>query len=281
MISQSQEPKRIFLNNDATWWRQAAVYQIYPRSFADANSDGIGDLRGITSRVSYLKELGVEAVWMSPFYPSALADGGYDVDDYRNVDPRIGTLDDFAEMVTALHGAGIKIIVDVVPNHCSNQHEWFRAAVAAGKGSPERERFIFRDGKGKHGELPPNNWPSIFGGGAWTRVTEPDGTPGQWYFHIFAKEQPDLNWNHSDVREDFLTTLRFWCDRGVDGFRVDAAHFLTKDLDPSYDDLAQPMAEKFPDGQHPLYDRDDLLDIYQEWRDVFNEYDPPRFAAAT
>ena len=280
MISQSQEPKRIFLNNDATWWRQAAVYQIYPRSFADANGDGIGDLRGITSRVSYLKELGVEAVWMSPFYPSALADGGYDVDDYRNVDPRIGTLDDFAEMVTALHGAGIKIIGDVVPNHCSNLHEWFRAAVAAGKGSPERERFIFRDGKGKHGELPPNNWPSIFGGGAWTRVTEPDGTPGQWYFHIFAKEQPDLNWNHSDVREDFLTTLRFWCDRGVDGFRVDAAHFLTKDLDPSYDDLAQPMAEKFPDGQHPLYDRDDLLDIYQEWRDVFNEYDPPRFAVA-
>ncbi|SHI55225.1 alpha-glucosidase [Tessaracoccus bendigoensis DSM 12906] len=268
--------------NAPDWWRQAVVYQIYPRSFADANGDGIGDLVGITSRVGYLKELGVDAVWLSPFYPSALADGGYDVDDYRDVDPKIGTLDEFDEMVAALHAAQIKVVVDIVPNHSSNRHEWFKAAVAAGKGSPERERYIFRDGKGEAGELPPNAWPSGFGGPAWEQVIEPDGSQGQWYLHLFAKEQPDFNWDHPDVHADFLKTLRFWSDRGVDGFRVDVAHGLKKNLDPAFDAIARILegTDLFGDGQHPLWDRDEVHEVYAEWRAVFNEYDPPRTAVA-
>lgn len=264
------------------WWRQAVVYQIYPRSFADANGDGIGDLKGITSRVDYLRELGVDAVWLSPFYPSELADGGYDVADYREVDPRIGTLDDFDEMVAALHVARIKVVVDIVPNHSSDRHEWFRAALASPKGSPERDRYIFRDGKGDNGELPPNNWKSIFGGGAWERITEPDGTPGQWYLHLFAKEQPDFNWDNPEIRADFLKTLRFWSDRGVDGFRIDVAHGLTKNLDPAFDAVSDILGSTalFDDGQHPLWDRDEVHEVYAEWRRVFNEYDPPRTAVA-
>ncbi len=264
------------------WWRQAVVYQIYPRSFADANGDGIGDLAGITSRVDYLAGLGVDAVWLSPFYPSALADGGYDVDDYRDVDPRIGTLAEFDEMVSALHNAGIKVVVDIVPNHSSDRHEWFQAALAAPKGSPERDRYIFRDGKGEDGELPPNLWQSTFGGPAWERITEPDGTPGQWYLHLFTKEQPDLNWDNPEVNEDFLKTLRFWSDRGVDGFRVDVAHGLKKNLDPAFDALAQILngTEMFVDGGHPLWDRDEVHEVYADWRSVFNEYDPPRTAVA-
>ncbi|RZU63407.1 glycoside hydrolase family 13 protein [Zhihengliuella halotolerans] len=266
----------------ADWWRQASVYQIYPRSFADANGDGIGDLKGITSKVGYLQELGIEAVWLSPFYPSELADGGYDVADYRDVDPKIGTLADFDEMTAALHAAGIKVIVDIVPNHTSDQHEWFREALAAPEGSDARDRYIFREGKGENGELPPNNWTSIFGGPAWERITEPDGTPGQWYFHLFAKEQPDLNWDRRDVREDFLKTLRFWSDRGVDGFRIDVAHSLTKNLDEAYDALTTILGDWsiFEDGQHPIWDRDEVHEIYAEWREVFNSYDPPRTAVA-
>ncbi|KWR70521.1 alpha-amylase [Arthrobacter sp. W1] len=268
--------------DDALWWRQASVYQIYPRSFADANGDGIGDLKGVTSRVPYLKALGIDAVWLSPFYPSALADGGYDVDDYRDVDPKIGTLEDFDEMTAALHQAGIKVIVDIVPNHSSDRHEWFQAALAAGPGSPERERYIFRDGKGEHGELPPNNWTAIFGGSAWQRITEPDGTPGQWYFHLFAPEQPDFNWKNPEVHADFETTLRFWSDRGVDGFRIDVAHGLTKNLDPAFDHLKSVLSgqDLFEDGQHPIWDRDEVHDIYAEWRKIFNEYTPPRIAVA-
>ncbi|MEA5453550.1 glycoside hydrolase family 13 protein [Sinomonas sp. JGH33] len=269
--------------HDADWWRQAAVYQIYPRSFADASGDGIGDIKGITSKVPYLAELGVDAVWLSPFYPSALADGGYDVDDYRNVDPRLGTLEDFDEMVAALHGAGIKVIADIVPNHTSDRHEWFQEALAAPKGSPARQRYIFRDGLGENGELPPNDWTSIFGGGAWERITEPgpEQTPGQWYFHLFAKEQPDLNWDNPEVHEDFLTTLRFWSDRGVDGFRVDVAHGLKKDFDaelPSLETIHR--ADLFNNGEHPLWDRDEVHTVYAEWRKVFNEYNPPRTAVA-
>lgn len=264
------------------WWRQAVVYQIYPRSFADANGDGIGDLKGITSRVKYLSELGVDAVWLSPFYPSELADGGYDVADYRDIDPKIGTLADFDEMVAALHAARIKVVVDIVPNHSSDQHEWFQAALVSPKGSPERNRYIFRDGKGEGGELPPNNWKSIFGGSAWERVTEPDGTPGQWYLHLFAKEQPDFNWDNPEVHADFLKTLRFWSDRGVDGFRIDVAHGLTKNLDPAFDAVSDILGSTamFDDGQHPLWDRDEVHDVYAEWRKVFNEYDPPRTAVA-
>jgi len=270
---------------DPNWWRQASVYQIYPRSFSDSNGDGLGDIKGITAKVPYLKELGIDAVWLSPFYPSALADGGYDVDDYRNVDPKLGTLEDFAEMSAALHEAGIKLIADIVPNHSSDRHEWFQEALAAPKGSAARDRYIFRDGLGENGELPPSDWDSVFGGPAWERITEPDGTPGQWYMHIFAKEQPDLNWSNREIRDDFLKTLRFWSDRGVDGFRVDVAHALTKDLtEPLISKVelsaANTGTDGFPDGSHPFWDRDEVHEIYAEWREVFNEYNPPRTAVA-
>jgi alpha-glucosidase len=270
---------------DPNWWRQASVYQIYPRSFSDSNGDGLGDIKGITARVPYLKSLGIDAVWLSPFYPSALADGGYDVDDYRDVDPKLGTLDDFDQMAAALHAAGIKLIADIVPNHSSDRHEWFREALASPKGSAARDRYLFRDGKGPNGEFPPSDWDSVFGGPAWERITEPDGTPGQWYMHIFAKEQPDLNWSNREIRDDFLKTLRFWSDRGVDGFRVDVAHALTKDLtEPliSKVDLsaANTGTDGFPDGSHPFWDRDEVHEIYAEWREVFNEYNPPRTAVA-
>jgi alpha-glucosidase len=263
--------------NDAqlpAWWRQAVVYQVYPRSFADANGDGIGDIRGVTSRVPYLKELGVDAVWLSPFYPSALADGGYDVADYRDVDPRLGTLDDFDEMLEALHGESIKVVVDIVPNHTSDQHAWFQEALAAGPGSAARARYIFRDGTGPGGSEPPADWVSVFGGSAWERV--PDG---QWYFHNFAKEQPDLDWSNPEVRADFVKTLRFWSDRGVDGFRIDVAHMLTKDfVDPL---PSQAELDAMPrDGNHPMIDRDDVHEVYAEWREVFDSYDPPRTAVA-
>jgi alpha-glucosidase len=271
--------------SDPTWWRQAAVYQIYPRSFSDSNGDGLGDIKGITAKVPYLKALGIDAVWLSPFYPSALADGGYDVDDYRNVDPKLGTLADFDEMTAMLHATGIKLIVDIVPNHTSNRHEWFQEALVSPKGSAARERYIFRDGLGKNGELPPADWDSVFGGPAWERITEPDGTPGQWYMHMFAKEQPDLNWDNPEVREDFLTTLKFWSDRGVDGFRIDVAHALTKDLSEPLPSKAEigghnTGTDGFEDGSHPFYDRDEVHGIYVEWRKLFNQYTPPRTAVA-
>ncbi len=260
--------------DEAAWWRHAVVYQVYPRSFADSDGDGIGDLPGITSRVPYLRALGVDAVWLSPFYPLALADGGYDVDDYRAVDPRLGTLEDFDALVAALREAGLRLVVDLVPNHTSDRHPWFREALASPKGSPARDRYIFRDGRGPGGSEPPADWTSTFGGPAW----EPVGD-GQWYFHFFAKEQPDLNWHHREVRDDFLTTLRFWSDRGVDGFRVDVAHGLAKDLPAELPSQAE--LDAMPkDGTHPLWDRDDVHDIYAEWREVFNSYDPPRTAVA-
>ena len=257
------------------WWRQAVVYQIYPRSFADSDGDGVGDLPGITSRIWYLRSLGIDAVWLSPFYPSALADGGYDVDDYRAVDPTLGTLDDFDAMTAALHEAGVRVLIDIVPNHTSSRHAWFREALAAGKGTPARDRYIFRDGTGPDGSEPPSDWESLFGGSAWTRV--PDG---QWYLHAFAAEQPDLNWQNREVRDDFLTTLRFWFDRGVDGVRVDAAHGLAKDLSEPLAATDELPAWPFPDGSHPLWDRDDVSEIYAEWRQVFDEYDPPRIGVA-
>jgi alpha-glucosidase len=266
---------------DPNWWRQAAVYQIYPRSFYDSNGDGLGDIKGITAKVPYLKALGIDAVWLSPVYPSALADGGYDVDDYRNVDPRLGTLADFDEMAAALHEAGIKLIADIVPNHSSNRHEWFKEALVSPKGSAARDRYIFRDGLGENGDLPPADWDSVFGGPAWERITEPDGTPGQWYMHIFAKEQPDFNWSNREVRDDFLKTLRFWSDRGVDGFRIDVAHALTKDLaEPLLSKAQLPREGENAMGAHPYWDRDDVHEIYAEWRQLFNEYNPPRTAVA-
>ena len=264
--------------NSPDWWRQAVVYQIYPRSFADANGDGVGDLNGITSRVPYLADLGVDAVWLSPFYPSALADGGYDVDDYRDVDPRIGTMADFDQMVAALHAAGIKVFVDIVPNHSSNRHQWFQAALASAPGSPERDRYIFRRGVGDDHATPPSDWGAAFGGSAW----EPVGD-GWFYFHIFAPEQPDWNWRNEEVRRDFLTTLRFWSDHGVDGFRVDVAMALVKGFGADFPEVLPSRAEMeaTPIGpDHLLYDRDDLDEIYAGWREVFNEYDPPRVAVA-
>ncbi|MEU7429911.1 glycoside hydrolase family 13 protein [Streptomyces sioyaensis] len=260
---------------DDAWWRQAVVYQIYPRSFADSNGDGIGDLPGIASQVSYLRDLGVDAVWLSPFYPSALADGGYDVDDYRAVDPRIGTLEEFDDLVATLHRAGIRVVVDIVPNHTSNRHVWFREALAAPPGSAARDRYIFRRGRGPQGEEPPTDWTAAFGGPAW----EPVGD-GDWYLHLFAPEQPDLNWANQQVRTDFLTTLRFWADRGVDGFRVDVAHMLAKDLSEPLPSQAELTAGALPDGTHRLHDRDEVHEIYREWRAVFNEYHPPRTAVA-
>ncbi|HEU4567776.1 MAG TPA: glycoside hydrolase family 13 protein [Marmoricola sp.] len=269
---------------DRDWWRQAVVYQIYPRSFADQDGDGIGDLPGITSRVDYLRDLGVDAVWLSPFYPSALADGGYDVDDYRDVDPRLGTLADFDAMIEALHAAGIKLIVDIVPNHTSDRHAWFREALASPPGSPARDRYIFRDGLGPDGSEPPSDWTSVFGGPAWHRTPDPStgsGQGGQWYLHLFAPEQPDLNWANPQVRAEFVTTLRFWADRGVDGFRIDVAHALTKDLsDPLPSEADLPAQMESTDGQHPVWDRDEVHEIYREWRKVFDQYDPPRTAVA-
>lgn len=256
----------------ADWWRQAVVYQVYPRSFADSDGDGIGDLQGIISRVPYLTSLGIDAVWLSPFYPSALADGGYDVDDYRDVDPRLGTLADFDELVGTLHDNGIKLIVDIVPNHSSDRHEWFQEALAAPKNSPERDRYIFREGDG---DQPPSDWDSVFGGSAWAQIHD-----GQWYLHLFAAEQPDLNWDNDEVREDFLKTLRFWSDRGVDGFRVDVAHALKKDLTQPLPSKTTLPRQSESNGVHPLWDRDDVHDIYVEWRKVLNEYDPPKSAVA-
>ncbi|KRE31380.1 glycoside hydrolase family 13 protein [Agromyces sp. Soil535] len=264
-----------------SWWRQAVVYQVYPRSFADANGDGIGDLAGITSRTPYLASLGVDAVWLSPFYPSQLADGGYDVDDHRDVDPLLGSLDDFDELVTALHREDIKLFVDIVPNHSSTRSAWFREAMEAEPGSPARDRFIFRDGRGQSGALPPSDWPSHFGPSAWTRTRNADGTPGQWYLHLFAPEQPDYNWDNEDVREYFRGTLRFWADRGVDGFRIDVAHALVKDLSeplrskPVFVDFDNP-----PTGDDVLFDRNEVHDVYRDWRRIFDEYDPPRVAVA-
>lgn len=262
------------LRPDPNWWRQAAVYQIYPRSFADTDGDGIGDIPGIVAHADYLQGLGVDAVWLSPFYPSALADGGYDVADYRDVDPRLGTLGDFDDMVAALHGRGIRVVVDIVPNHTSDLHVWFQEALRAGRGSAARARYIFRDGTGPDGAQPPTDWVSSFGGSAWERVAD-----GQWYLHTFAKEQPDLDWSNREVRDDFLATLRFWADRGVDGFRVDVAHGLTKDLSEPLPSQAE--LERLPrDGHHPLTDRDDVQEVYAEWRQVFDSYDPPRTAVA-
>ena len=263
------------------WWRQAVIYQVYPRSFADADGDGLGDLKGITQRLGHLAALGVDALWLSPFYPSELADGGYDVADYRDVDPRLGTLDDFDAMAAEAHRLGLKVIVDVVPNHTSHQHVWFQEALRAGPGSAARDRYVFRDGRGPGGELPPTDWQSVFGGSAWCRV--PDG---QWYLHLFAPEQPDLNWENEEVRADFRTTLKFWSDRGVDGFRVDVAHALAKDLGEPLRDLGAPELSdeenltEFPPGTHPFFDRDEVHEIYRDWRKILDAYSPPRMAVA-
>ncbi|MGH9116369.1 MAG: glycoside hydrolase family 13 protein [Acidimicrobiales bacterium] len=254
----------------APWWRDAVIYQIYVRSFADSNGDGVGDLPGVRSRLAHVHELGVDAIWLNPFYPSPQADAGYDVADYRDVDPRFGTMDDLDDLVRDAHDLGIRVIVDLVPNHTSDRHAWFKAALAAEPGRPERARYLFRDGRGVNGDEPPNNWASNFGGRAWTRVTERDGTPGQWYLHLFAPEQPDLDWMNDEVRAEFESILRFWLDRGVDGFRIDVAHGLAKD--PDLRDLGDERTSGPAVEGHPHWDLDEVHDVYRGWRRVTDAY---------
>ncbi|AKN68930.1 alpha-glucosidase [Streptomyces sp. PBH53] len=255
------------------WWRDAVIYQVYPRSFADSNGDGMGDLEGVRSRLPYLRDLGVDAVWLSPFYASPQADAGYDVADYRAVDPMFGSLLDADALIRDAHAHGLRIIVDLVPNHSSDQHEWFKRALAEGPGSPLRERYHFRPGKGKDGELPPNDWESIFGGPAWTRITEPDGTPGEWYLHLFAPEQPDFNWDHPAVGDEFRSILRFWLDMGVDGFRIDVAHGLVK-ADGLPDLGAHDQLKLLGNDVMPFFDQDGVHAIYRQWRTILDEYSP-------
>ncbi len=269
------------LSLDKDWWRQAAIYQIYPRSFKDSNGDGIGDIKGITSQIDYLSSLSLDAVWLSPFYPSALADGGYDVDDYRDVDPKLGTLSDFDEMLAKLHEVGIRVFVDIVPNHSSNRHEWFKAAIASEPGSDARNRYIFRDGKGANGELPPSDWPSHFAPSAWSHESTQGGKHNQWYCHLFAPEQPDFNWDNPEVEADFLKTLRFWADRGVDGFRIDVAAGMKKDLsEPLRSQATYPGMNNPLTGDDVLFDRNEVHEVFKSWRKLFNEYSPPRVAVA-
>ena len=263
---------------DRDWWRHAVVYQIYPRSFADSNGDGVGDINGIRSRLPYLAGLGIDAIWINPWYPSPMKDAGYDVSDYRAIEPVFGTMADAEALLAEAHDAGIRVILDIVPNHTSDQHRWFQAALAAGPGSPERDRFIFRDGRGPGGDEPPNDWMSEFGGPAWTRVTEADGRPGQWYLRLFAPEQPDVNWNHPDIHAEFEQTLRFWFDRGVDGFRIDVAHGLVKDADlRDLGGLTFPLPADAPeDVQHPHWDQPGVHDVFREWRSVADSYAEPK-----
>ncbi len=252
--------------DDPTWWRSAVIYQVYVRSFADANGDGTGDLAGVRSRLPYLRDLGVDAIWFTPWYVSPLADGGYDVADYRAIDPTFGSLTEAETLIAEALELGIRTIIDIVPNHVSDQHPWFQSALGAAPGDPERARFWFRPGRGD-GSQPPTDWPSEFKGGrTWTRTTNPDGTPGEWYLHLFTAEQPDLNWDHPDVRAEHEAILRFWFDRGAAGVRIDSAALLVKDA-------AMPEVPSDPaPGGHPIHDRDEIHDIYRSWRVVADGY---------
>jgi alpha-glucosidase len=248
------------------WWPGAAIYQVYIRSFADGDGDGTGDIAGVRSRLPYLADLGIDAIWFNPWYVSPMADAGYDIADYRKVEPLFGTLPDAEALIAEAHALNIRVIIDVVPNHGSDAHVWFQAALAAGPGSPERDLFWFRPGRGEHGELPPNDWNSIFGGPGWTRIAEADGSPGEWYLHLFAPEQPDFNWGNPAVRAEFLDVLRFWLDRGADGVRIDSAALLAKDPQ---------LREVPPEGsreQHPFIDLDEVHDVYREWRQLTDSY---------
>ncbi|QEO16109.1 glycoside hydrolase family 13 protein [Agromyces intestinalis] len=255
---------------DAPWWADAVVYQVYVRSFADANGDGTGDLEGVLAHLDHLESLGVDAIWFTPWYASPMADGGYDVADYRAIDPAFGDLATAERLIAEASARGIRTIVDIVPNHVSDRHPWFRAALAAEPGSDERARFWFRPGRGACGELPPTEWISSFGGPTWTRTTDPDGRPGEWYLHVFSPAQPDLNWDHPAVRAEHEDVLRFWFDRGAAGIRVDSAAMLVKDASLP----VAPAAAGDPD--HPHLDRDGVHEIYRAWRAVADEYDDPR-----
>ena len=265
----------------SSWWRTAVIYQVYPRSFADSTGNGIGDLPGITSHLDHLATLGVDAVWLSPFYPSPQNDAGYDVSDYCDVDPIFGTLADADALISRAHELGLRVIFDVVPNHSSSEHRWFKEALAAGPGSPERARYIFREGRGPEGAEPPNNWLSMFGGPAWTRITEADGTPGPWYLHLFDATQPDFDWTNPWVADRFDEVLRFWFDRGIDGFRIDVAHGLAKapglpdvDMDPLR------TGGEWAGDDHPYWSRDAVHEVWRRWHRVANEYDGDRALVA-
>ncbi len=265
-------------NYGSQWWRSAIIYQVYPRSFADSNGDGMGDLPGITARMDSLAALGIDAIWLSPFMRSPQKDAGYDVSDYRDVDPLFGTLADFDDMVARAHELGIRVLVDLVPNHTSDQHAWFQAALAAPDGSPERAFYHFKDGRGEGGELPPNNWVSMFGGPAWTRITNPDGTAGQWYCHLFDSSQPDLNWENPAVQLAFEEILKFWLDRGVDGFRVDQPHAMGKAAGlPDHPDVERAGAG-FIEGEPspPMWFQESVHAIFRRWREILDSYDGER-----
>jgi alpha-glucosidase len=260
------------------WWRSAVVYQVYPRSFADGSGDGVGDIAGLREHLPYLADLGVDAVWISPWYPSPMKDAGYDVSDYRDVEPVFGTMAEAERLIAESHALGLRVLLDIVPNHTSDQHVWFQQALTAGPGSPERARFLFRDGSGPDGAEPPNDWESMFGGRAWTRV--PDG---QWYLHLFAPEQPDLDWENPEVRADFEATLRFWFDRGIDGFRIDVAHGLIKaDGLNNVGELVWPLPPEgeLGQGEHPHWDQPTVHEIYRAWRKIADSYDDPRVFVA-
>ncbi|TPG17389.1 glycoside hydrolase family 13 protein [Pedococcus bigeumensis] len=257
------------------------MYQVYPRSFADGNGDGEGDLPGLRAKLPYLADLGVDGLWISPWFPSPMADGGYDVSDFRGIHPMFGTLEDADAVLREARALGLRVIIDLVPNHTSDQHPWFLAALASVPGSPERARYFFRDGQGESGEQPPNNWISAFGGPAWTRVTDADGSPGQWYLHLFAPEQPDLDWSNEAVLDDFDEVLRFWFDRGVDGLRIDAAPAMSKKAalpDADYGGVLQFRTVDWDDNPH--WDVDTVHDIFRRWRAIAETYDGDRVFVA-
>ena len=253
------------------WWSRAVFYQVYPRSFCDSNGDGVGDLDGVIAKLDYLELLGVDAIWINPVTVSPMADHGYDVADPRDVDPLFGGIGALDRLIEAAHRRGIKVTMDLVPNHTSSQHPWFQAALAAGPGTAERERYIFRDGTGHRGIHPPNNWVSVFGGPAWTRVVEPDGNPGQWYLHLFDAEQPDLNWDNPEVFDDLEKTLRFWLERGVDGFRIDVAHGMAKPPGLPDMEITDGTLLRISDDD-PRFNHEGVHDIHRGIRSVLNDY---------
>ncbi|MEO3760354.1 glycoside hydrolase family 13 protein [Mycobacterium sp. B14F4] len=253
------------------WWSRALFYQVYPRSFLDSDGDGVGDLDGVTVNLDYLRALGVDAIWLNPVTVSPMADHGYDVADPRDVDPLFGGIEALDRLIEAAHRRDIKITMDLVPNHTSSQHAWFQAALAAAPGSPERDRYLFRDGRGPDGGEPPNNWVSVFGGPAWTRVTEADGRPGQWYLHLFDAQQPDLNWENPDVFDDLEKTLRFWLERGVDGFRIDVAHGMAKA--PGLPDMAAAENKLLSEmDDDPRFNNESVHEIHRFIRRVLDDY---------
>ncbi len=262
------------VKSSAEWWRDAVTYQVYLRSFKDGSGDGIGDLRGLREGLPAIADLGCDAIWLNPSYPSPQRDLGYDIADYRSVDPAYGTLADFDAVVAEAHELGLRVVMDIVANHCSVEHPWFQSALAAVPGSRSRSRFLFRDGRGNGGENPPNNWESVFGGPAWTRVMESDGQPGQWYLHSFDSSQPDFNWRSPDVAEEFDEILRFWFDRGVDGFRIDVAHGMVKEQ-------SLPDSSSFPGTDRTdtssMWDQPEVHEIYRRWRSIGNSYTPERY----